>query len=85
MAAILLFSLLGIAAVVAAAAMIGTWRQYGSAWDALEANRSEAHRTAVRYLTIRVIDSRNYALVPVPAVRKNFAAGRTRHGLRAAA
>lgn len=76
MLAMVLYGLLGIAAILAMGAMIGTWRQYGSAWHALDAERANRDPVPVRRLTIRVVRPARRAdhrpvLVPVT----NFRAG----------
>ncbi len=51
------FSLLSLAAVLAIMSIIGTWRQYASAWDAVDAEWRGGQPAPVRQVTGRVVSA----------------------------
>ena len=79
MLAMLFPALLGFAAILATIVMFATWLEYGSAWDAVDAEMRSGKRTRVRHVTVRVVSDRT------ASVRVMSAAVRSRHALRAAA
>ncbi len=85
MLSLMLSAMFWIVAVLALAAMIGTWRRYAPAWDMLDAQRLSSHPVPVRYMTVRVIDHRHCALVPASDFRIKSPVDRLWHGRRAAA
>lgn len=70
MLATMSFAALGIIALLAIAAMIGTWQQYGSAWNVLDVERSSVKALPVCCVAVRADAlSRAGALVPVVQLR----------------
>ncbi len=70
MLATMLFAVLWIAAMLAVGAMISTWRQYGSAWDALDAERGMRKPAPGYYVAIRGDrPDRTCTLVPVVRIK----------------
>jgi hypothetical protein len=86
MLAMLLFSLLSLAAVLATSSMFDTWRQYAAAWDAVDAEMRGRNPAPVRHVTVRVVSAqRSAALAPMHDFRAKPPAFRSPHGLRAVA
>jgi hypothetical protein len=86
MLAMLLCWFLGIAAMLAASTIFATWAEYGSAWDAVDADMRSSRPAPVRYVSFRMERAEETgALVHRPEFRTQLSAVRTPHERRAAA
>jgi hypothetical protein len=85
MLTMLLSGVFGLAAVLAAASMVATWLEYGSAWDAVDAEMRNGKPMPTRHVTVRISNNRQAAAAfRVAEIRAVQPAFQSRHGLRAA-